>query len=320
MKKIALIVPWFGPFRNDFYFWLKSVEYNPTVDFLFFTDQEIIAPPINLKVVKTNLKEIEDLARKNIWEGCVISKPYKICDYKVTYGELFSEYLKEYDFWGHCDVDLVFGDIRKFITDDILDRYDRLGVDGPLTIYRNTPEVNTVYRKAGDINQIFTEQHPFGFDEWGLKNNGTAPYWQTNLSDRLWCEKVFDNLAPYHYSFISGTVKKYNLGIKNLMFSFYKGHLYRYGTKEGKVDHHETLYVHIQKRPIEVKTDVSDCFSIIPPGNYVPFVENVTISYLKWHIRDSKFWAYYVRAMNKINGIIGLKPHSNMVLCPDEDM
>lgn len=43
---------------------------------------------------------------------------------------MFQEYIKDYDFWGHCDADLIFGDIRKFVTDDILNKYDRLGVDG----------------------------------------------------------------------------------------------------------------------------------------------------------------------------------------------
>lgn len=47
MKKIVFIAPWFGKFREDFYFWLKSAELNTTVDFLIFTDQEIkgIYPP-----------------------------------------------------------------------------------------------------------------------------------------------------------------------------------------------------------------------------------------------------------------------------------
>lgn len=30
--------------------------------------------------------------------GCIISKPYKMCDYKVAYGEMFQEYIKDYDF------------------------------------------------------------------------------------------------------------------------------------------------------------------------------------------------------------------------------
>lgn len=46
MKKIVFIVPWFGKLREDFYFWLKSVEMNPTIDFLIFTDQHIHIKPL----------------------------------------------------------------------------------------------------------------------------------------------------------------------------------------------------------------------------------------------------------------------------------
>lgn len=320
MKKIAFIIPWFGPFRNDFYFWMKSVEFNSTIDFLLFTDQEITTPPpSNLKVIHTDLARIESLAKERIWEGCVISKPYKICDYKVTYGELFHDYLKEYDFWGHCDVDLIFGDIRKFITEEILDKYDRLEVDGPFTLYRNTTEVNSIYRKAGDIKTILSEQIPFGFDECGRNQDGTGPYWINNLGDRLWCGKFFDNLEPYHYSFVSRQVRNTGLNIRNLMFSFDKGKLYCYGTKDGELVCRESMYVHIQKRPISICTECADSFSIIPPGKFIPHVQKVTYSYLIWHIRDGKFWAYYTRAINKFYKLLGIKKSSNLVLFPKDD-
>ena len=280
MKKIALVVPWFGPFRIDYGFWSMSVKYNPSVDFILFTDQEINAPSNNVKIIETNLAFIEKLAKDNIWGDCIISKPYKLCDYKPAYGDLFHDYLKGYDFWGHCDIDLVFGDIRKFITDDILEKYDRIGVDGPFTLYRNTHSINALYRKIGDYKRIFVDQQAWGFDEWGRNSTGTSPYWIKNLGDRLWCEKVFDNLAPYHYSFVSGAVRNSTLDIKNLMFCFDNGKLYRYGTLNGKLVKHESLYVHLQKRPICIKTKVESQFSIIPPGNYVPFIKSVTQSYL----------------------------------------
>ena len=40
MKKIALIVCYFGPFPKCFPFWLKTCAANPSVDFLVYTDQE----------------------------------------------------------------------------------------------------------------------------------------------------------------------------------------------------------------------------------------------------------------------------------------
>ena len=48
-------------------------------------------------------------------------------------------------YWGHCDVDLIWGDIRKFVTDDVLTKYKRIFSRGHCSIYENSSEVNAVY-------------------------------------------------------------------------------------------------------------------------------------------------------------------------------
>ncbi len=54
MKKIAFIIPYFGKLRKDFPFWMKSIELNPSIDVLLFTDQTCILPPEH----KNNQKNI----------------------------------------------------------------------------------------------------------------------------------------------------------------------------------------------------------------------------------------------------------------------
>ena len=75
-----------------------------------------------------------------------ISAPYKFCDFRPAFGEIFSDYLVGYDYWGHCDVDLIWGDIRKFVTDDVLTKYKRIFSRGHCSIYENSSEVNAFYR------------------------------------------------------------------------------------------------------------------------------------------------------------------------------
>lgn len=38
MKSIALVIPYFGKFKDYYKFWLQSCANNPTVDFFIFTD------------------------------------------------------------------------------------------------------------------------------------------------------------------------------------------------------------------------------------------------------------------------------------------
>ncbi len=278
MLKICFIVPYFGKFRNDFAFWLKSVEYNNTIDFYIFTDQETNSIPSNVKIFNTTLSFIEELAQKNICKDCKIEHPYKLCDYKTAYGELFKDYIKEYDFWGHCDMDLVFGNIRHFITDEVLNSYDRIGLEGFFTLYRNTPEINKHYWNLGYefIHNAFTDAGIYGLDEWGPGGNGggTSNWWLTHKLDRLWFELIFDSLEPYHYHFV--TKRALENAEKGVLFHFNKGILMRYGLKGGKLVENESLLVHIQKRDVYIDTCNMNEFSIIPPGKYVSSIMPIT--------------------------------------------
>ena len=137
MFSIVIIIPYFsggGKFARSNDFWLKSVEKNTSVDFLMFTDKEISNYPQNMKVVKMPFTDLCERFQRML--DCDISNlhPYKLCDFKPAYGYLFQEYIKKYDFWGHCDNDLILGDIRHFLTDDILGKNDRLLTRGHFTL------------------------------------------------------------------------------------------------------------------------------------------------------------------------------------------
>lgn len=299
-KRIIFIIAYFGKFRADFAFWLKSVEHNPDVDFLLFTDQTLIKVPKNVTVVKTSLQEIQQLAQKNIWEGCRIEHPYKMCDYKTAYGDLFCDYIKDYDFWGHCDVDLVFGNIRHYITNDILENYDRIGLEGFFTLYRNTPETNRHYWNLGEefIKHSFSDQGIFGLDEWGPggKGGGTSNWWLENKRNRLWCDMVFDSVEP-EYCYPEFITKRTKIdGVKDIIFSYDNGVLMRYGLKDGNVHRTETLLAHIQKRNVNIKTATTERFTIIPLGNYVDYISNVTA----WTLRCIKYRLRVKTLLNKI--------------------
>ena len=295
MKKIILILPYFGNFRNDFYFWMKSVEYNNSVDFLIFTDNTLSNIPSNVRVVQCQLEDIENMAIQKL--GVVVKlsgRPYKLCDLRPAYGEIFSNYLNGYDYWGHCDSDLIFGNIRSFITNDILDKYERILVRGHLTIYKNTREINGMYRLCQKpyYKEVFQDTtKPYQFDEW----NGTTNYWVDNRPDKVFNEIIFDDILSNEYDFHSAQKRKEDIKKKNVMFSFIEGTLYRIYEENEIVKYEETCYVHFQKRHLKICTSVSEKFSMIP-NKYIDYVPNVTVSYLRKKIRSGKFWHYYHRA------------------------
>jgi hypothetical protein len=154
-KKIGFVVPYFGNLPDYFQVWLDSCKDNPTIDWLLFTnDKSQYEYPSNVKVQYTTFEDIQVLIKRNYEFDVKIESPYKLCDYKIAYGEIFKEYLVNYDFWGYCDVDLIWGDIRKFYTNELLDEYDKIGNQGHATIYRNDIEVNARYNLKLMMNHI----------------------------------------------------------------------------------------------------------------------------------------------------------------------
>lgn len=277
MNRIVIVIPYFGSFRKDFQFWLSSVAYNHSIDFLLFTDQTVNDAPANLTVIPFTLRRIESVIQEKIDSSISLTSPYKLCDFKPTYGHIFEEYLEGYDFWGHCDNDLIFGDIRHFLTDDILRDYDRILVRGHLTLYRNSDEINHIYQKVEQPNcyEVFNSPKIFAFDEWG----GTTRYWYSHLSDKLFDELLFDDILQTHYEFISAQKLKVEKKVKRVIFAFDRGKLFRYYLKGNKLHREETLYAHFQKRTLDICTQSYDKFVIVP-NKYVDWDNNLDVSYL----------------------------------------
>lgn len=193
MKSIIIILPYFGKLPAFFPFWLKSCEENTSIDFLIVTDCDVSSPASNIHIVKSNLSEIKKRAENFLGFVPSLEKPYKLCDYKPLYGELFCDYISCYDFWGYCDCDMILGDIRQFISDDILSKYDYILGMGHLHLQKkNDPKFeavwkSTVSKQGYDWRQIYNTSMNCCFDE--LPSGVSATYYM------LYPDKVFTGFS-----------------------------------------------------------------------------------------------------------------------------
>ncbi len=114
MNSICYVVPYFGTLpKTSFRLWLKSCKANPTVNWIIFTDDKTEYDyPDNVKVYYTTLDEIRERFQSFYDFPIVLDRGWKLCDYKIAYGEIFEKELKGYDFWGNCDIDLMWGNIK----------------------------------------------------------------------------------------------------------------------------------------------------------------------------------------------------------------
>jgi len=169
--KIALITCYFGEAPWYLPFYLKSCAFNPTVDFFIIGDIALPAAlPDNVHHFKISIDEFQDLASQKLGLQVNVGNPYKLCDLKPAYGAIFNHLLTDYAFWGHGDMDVIFGDIRGFITDEVLTEYEVICVreeytTGFFTLYKNTPAINTLFELSKDYVEVFTSAGHYCFDE-----------------------------------------------------------------------------------------------------------------------------------------------------------
>jgi len=246
MKKYSICVVgvYFGKLPEYFNLWLKSCENNRSIDFFVVGDNELENLPSNVRYVKMDLCEMKELAQRKLGMKISLEKPYKCCDFKVVYGRIFEDYLKEYEFWGHCDFDMIFGDLRMFFTNDILDKYDKILPLGHLCLYRNTDTVNSYYKLQGsegkDYKTVFTTDENFAFDEIdGIYNI----YKKNNLP--MYDKRVFADIASVYTRFRLALKDK---NYKHQVFYWEDGKVIRAYYKNRQVCTDEFIYIHFKKR------------------------------------------------------------------------
>lgn len=160
-------MPWY------FKFYLQSCSLNSSIDFLFITDyvgNENL--PTNFNIVNYTLQQISELIDGKLQIKSDIRNPFKLCDFRPAFGIIFSDYLHKYDFWGHSDIDIIYGNIRTFITEDKLANNDIIAVrkeyiTGFFSIYRNSQNVNRLYLNSKDYLRVFQSSDHYCFDECG---------------------------------------------------------------------------------------------------------------------------------------------------------
>ena len=96
---------------------------------------------------------------------------YKLCDLKPAWPHIFEDYVSDYEFVGYCDIDLIFGRISHFFTDEMRRTVDiftitREYLSGALTIFKNTSRIFKLYQEAKGWKEIFQDSRHFAFDEY----------------------------------------------------------------------------------------------------------------------------------------------------------
>ncbi|MBW4359323.1 DUF6625 family protein [Flavobacterium taihuense] len=173
MKKIIILTFYFGksPWYLDYF--IQSCVDNKDVDFIFFTDiQGIKFIGNNIQIITIGFEEFSRTISNYFSFELNIRHPIKLCDIRPSFGEVFQDLIQDYDFWGYCDVDVIFGRIRYFLDDSVLETNDVIFTkpdypSGFFAIYKNEKYINALYRSSQDYIKVFQDEKLLLFDECG---------------------------------------------------------------------------------------------------------------------------------------------------------
>lgn len=162
MVKKMFIVPFFGEYPSYLKHWIANMKYLKPMgyDYLIFSDLELFE------------KKVAD---KLDIDPFIIPGTGKPWDFRPTFGVIFEDELKGYDYWGHTDFDCLYGDVNKFMPDEELIKYDIWSnhhsyVDGPWSLYRNCDKINNLFKDCSIWKDILESNVVIGWEENQSKN------------------------------------------------------------------------------------------------------------------------------------------------------
>jgi hypothetical protein len=269
-SSICLIRLWYGKYPPYLDCVLRSCAGNPDIHWLVISDNPV--PPTVPNNVRFLHATREDLRRRFAEKlGFEPAPPESNTDLKAALGFVFEDLLAGYDFWGQCDFDVIFGDLRKFLTEDILAAHDKILRLGHLTLYRNNAKVNRAFMLdcPGALNyrDVFKTAGTTQFDEM----RGVNLIFRYHDIRQFHGEFIVDVVAPSRWKItrFEGTTIRND---PQQVFYWHKGKVFRaYFNRDRDLVDEEYAYLHFQKRLLPAPpfdSYATDGFLITPDGFY----------------------------------------------------
>lgn len=203
--KIGIYAFYFGSWPEwiDFYFY--TLARNPSIDFHFFTDcKRKINHAKNIYFHAFSFEDYIEHVRNKVDINIQVPNGIKLCDIRPCIGYIHKDIFQDYDFYGWTDLDILFGDIRAFVTDEILDNCTifsshKVRVSGHFSLMKNTMENRMMYKKIYKWKEALLNPNFVGIDEHGITNAVTMTFfdklnekmnWNINNFLTRWLKKM----------------------------------------------------------------------------------------------------------------------------------
>ncbi|WP_099467026.1 DUF6625 family protein [Konateibacter massiliensis] len=270
--RTVLIIPYFGEFPSYFQIFLNSCKNNKDFNWIIYTDNnKIYDYPENVLVKKISFNEMKEKILKKFDFYFEIKSVHKLCDLKPAYGYIFEDDIQCYDFWGFCDLDVVWGKLNNFITEEILKKYDKIYTVGHLTLFRNNYENNrrfmSKYKDEYLYKKAFCYSRELVFDE-GFRGSINNIYEENNypMYTKFDCADIYTKSSNFRMVGLENDRHLVIYENKKGIFWWNKGRLLYIYREKNEILEKEYAYIHLQKRKMKVKGNVlcSESIKIVP--------------------------------------------------------
>jgi len=214
---------------------------NPDVDCLLLTEDPVPQAPPNVAVHRWEFADLAARIQGSFDFRICLERPYKLCDFRPAFGEVFADELRGCDWWGHSDLDVLFGRVRDHLPAEAFGA-DKILIQGNFALYRNTAEAAGWFRHevAGvSYRDVMTSPAARHFDE-----SAGIHHVLRDLGVPIWDEHTIFDLSFRRYR----TRAEHPAGRDPRRYAWEDGEVCEYRLEGGHIVRRTALLIHLQKR------------------------------------------------------------------------
>ncbi len=195
---IIIIIPYFGKWPEWVEFFMLSCQANPSINWLFITDcGKPQVKPNNCQFIETSFADYTSQISQKLAINFNPTSPYKLCDIKPAYGYLHQAQTQAYDFFGFGDIDVIYGNLRQFLTDDILAKHQLISthnnrISGHLCLLKNTPTMIQAFQRIKNWQNLFENPQHLSIDE-----SKFTKVFMPHRKHPTWLKYLYAYFSPY---------------------------------------------------------------------------------------------------------------------------
>jgi hypothetical protein len=170
-QELIILILYFGKWPEWINLFVESCKWNPEVRWLLYTDCGVVENKAdNVEYVHLGFDDYKALARERLGIKFDPPDPYKLCDLRPCLGQIHQREIAGHRFFGYGDIDVIYGNIRRFYTDDVLARSNTISthperLSGHFLVLRNTEDIRRAYERIPSYRDLLEQPGNKEMDE-----------------------------------------------------------------------------------------------------------------------------------------------------------